>query len=93
VFFVQLDPKTGKVSSPVSPEMQAKHPVAIGNTRGEILLVWAEGTGWNKAGSIAWQVYDRDGKSLPVKGHADGLAVWSLPTAFVQPDGNFSIIY
>jgi hypothetical protein len=93
VFFIQLDPKTGKVSSPISPDAQAKHPVAIGNTRGEILLVWAEGTGWNKPGSVAWQVYDHEGKPLPVRGRVDGLAVWSLPTAFVEPDGHFTIIY
>jgi hypothetical protein len=93
VFFVQLDPQSGKVSSPVSPDTQAKHPVAIGNSRREILLVWAEGTGWNKAGSVAWQLYDHEGEPLPVKGRADGLPVWSLPTAVAEPDGNFSIIY
>src|SRR5262245_54857614 len=93
VFFIELDPKTGKVSSPVSPEAQAKHPVAIANADGEILLAWAEGTGWNKSGSLAWQIYDSEGKSLSPKGHADGLPVWSLPTAFAAPSGNFTIIY
>jgi hypothetical protein len=54
VFFIRIDAKTGRVSSPVSPETQAKHPVVIGNSRGEVLLAWAEGTGWNKGGSVAW---------------------------------------
>jgi hypothetical protein len=93
VFFIRLEPKTGKVSSPVSPETQAKYPVAMGNTRGEVLLVWAEGTGWNKGGSVAWQVYDRAGEPVFAKGRADGLPVWSMPTAFVGADGNFTIIY
>ncbi len=93
VFFVQLDPRTGKVSPPVSPETQAKHPVAIANARGEILLVWAEGTGWNKGGSVAWQLYDRDGKPLSAKGRADGLPVWSLPTVFVNSDDAFTVVY
>ena len=93
VFFVRLDPKTGKVSSPVSPETQAKHPVAIGNARGEVLLAWAEGTGWNKGGSVAWQLYDREGKPVSEKGRAEGLKPWSLPTAFAEPDGSFTIIY
>jgi hypothetical protein len=93
VFFVCLDPKTGKVSSPVSPETQAKHPVVIGNSRGEVLLAWAEDTGWNKAGSLAWQVYDHEGKHTSAKGHADGLPVWSLPTAFADQSGNFTIVY
>jgi hypothetical protein len=93
VFFIRLDPKSGKVSPPVSPDTQAKHPVVVGNHRGEVLLAWAEGTGWNKGGSIAWQVYDRRGEPILPKGSADGLATWSLPTAFVEPDGNFTIIY
>jgi hypothetical protein len=93
VFFIRLEPKTGKVSSPVSPETHAKYPVAIGDARGEVLLVWAEDTGWNKGGSVAWQVYDRAGEPLSAKGRAGGLPTWSLPTAFVGGDGNFTIIY
>lgn len=93
VFYIQLDPKTGRVTSAVSPDTKAKHPVAIGNNRGEVLLVWAEGTGWNKGGSVAWQLYDSEGKPIAAKGHADGLAVWSLPTAFVEPNSNFTIIF
>jgi len=93
VFFIRLDPQTGKVSSPVSPDTQTKHPVAIGNTRGEVLLAWAEGTGWNEGGSVAWQLYDREGKPISAKGRAEGLKPWSLPTAFAEPDGNFAIFY
>jgi hypothetical protein len=93
VFFIRLEPKSGEVSSPVSPETRAKYPVAIGNARGEVLLVWAEDTGWNKGGSVAWQVYDRAGGPLSAKGRADGLPVWSMPSAFVEADGNFTIIY
>ena len=93
VFFVRLDPNTGKVSSPVSPERQAKHPVAIGNARGEVLLAWAEGTGWNKGGSVAWQLYDREDKPISEKGRAEGLQPWSLPTALAEPDGSFTVVY
>lgn len=93
VFFVRLDPKTGKTSSPISPEHQAKHPAVIANDKGETLFVWAQGTGWNKSGDIAWQLYDANSKPLSEKGHAEGLKPWSLPTAFPEPDGNFTIIY
>jgi hypothetical protein len=70
-----------------------KHPFVAGNARGETLLVWAEGTGWKKGGSLAWQVYDRAGKPIAEKGKADGVPVWSLPTAVVLPGGEFTIIY
>jgi len=59
VFFVRLDLTTGKVSSPVSPDTKAKHPVAIGNAQGEVLLAWAEDTAWGKGGAVAWQLYNR----------------------------------
>ena len=93
VFFIRLDPKTSKASSPVSPETQAKHPIAIGNSRGEVLLAWTEGTGWNKGGSVAWQLYDKDLNPMNEKGRAEGLPPWSLATAFATPDGNFVIVY
>src|SRR5437879_10000074 len=44
VFFVRVDPKTGKASEPVSPPTRGKHPVAISNARGEVLFVWTEDT-------------------------------------------------
>ena len=93
VFFVRLDPKTGKVSSPVSPDTKAKHPVVIGNSRGDILLAWAEGTAWAKGGSVAWQLYDREGKPFSHKSQADGFKPWSLPSAFAESDGSFTIVY
>ncbi len=93
VFLVRVDTKTGKVSEPISPTNKAKHPVAVGNARGETLLVWTEGTGWNKGGSVAWQIYDEAGSATAEKGRADGVPVWSLATALARPDGSFVIIY
>jgi hypothetical protein len=63
------------------------------NAQGEVLLVWAEGSAWNKGGSISWQVYDREGKPVGEESHADRLPPWSLPTAFAETSGRFTIIY
>jgi hypothetical protein len=93
VFFIGIDPKTGKVSKPVSPETKGKYPVVVENGRGQILLTWAEGTAWAKGGSIAWQIFDRDGKTVGQKGTADGLPTWSLPAAYAARDGSFTVIY
>ncbi len=93
VFFVRSDPKTGQVSSPVSPDTKAKHPVAIGNAQGEVLLVWTEGTGWAKGGSVAWQIFDQTGHPVSEKGRAEGVPTWSLATGYAKPDGTFAIIY
>lgn len=93
VFFVRIDPASGKVSEPISPEAKAKHPVAIGNEQGQVLLIWTEGTAWAKGGSVAWQIFDRDGKATSAQGRVDGVPAWSLATAVAKPDGNFVVIY
>jgi len=93
VFFTRVDAKIGKVSSPVSPEVKGKHPVAVGNAAGEVLLAWTEGTGWGTGGAVAWQLYDVSGNPTSEKGRAEGVPTWSLVAAVTKPDGNFVIIY
>ena len=93
VFFIRMDAKTGKVSSPVSPDVKGKHPVAVGNAAGEVLLAWTEGTGWGKGGAVAWQLYDGAGNPTSEKGRAEGVPTWSLVAALAKPDGSFVIFY
>jgi hypothetical protein len=58
--------KDGKVVrvTPPGTSKQRKHPTVALNRKGEILLVWTEGTGWQRGGSLAWQIFDQDGKPL-----------------------------
>jgi hypothetical protein len=49
--------------------------------------------GWNKGGSLAWQVYDKDGKPTAERGHAPHVPVWRLVAVFVRPDGRFAFVY
>jgi hypothetical protein len=96
VYYATIDPSTGKRSAPVAAPGTGrgrKHPVVAVNSKGETLFAWTEGTGWNKGGSLAWQVYDKDGKALSGHGHAAGVPVWSMAAAFVRPDGKFGIVY
>jgi hypothetical protein len=70
-----------------------KHPALAINASGEMLLAWTEGTGWQKGGALAWQVFDKDGKPTGARGRVDeGIPVWGLPTAVVAP-GGFTIIH
>lgn len=93
VFFVRVGLDGRTISEPVSPETKGKHPVIAANDRGEILLAWTEGTSWGKGGSIAWQRFDAEGKSLSPIERAEGLPVWSMAAVAPRPDGAFVIIY
>jgi hypothetical protein len=71
-----------------------KHPVLASNSKGDVLLAWTEDTAWAKGGTVAWQVYDADGKAIEeARGKVDGLPVWSLPAAFADAHGDFVVLY
>jgi hypothetical protein len=97
VFFATYDADNGKISPPRTPPGESrtrKHPRLAANRRGEVLLVWTDGTGWQKGGSLAWQVFDVDGRPIDGgAGKADGVQVWSFGGATARPDGVFEIFY
>lgn len=71
-----------------------KHPSVAVDAGGRVLVAWTEGTGWNKGGSVAWQVFGPDGKPIAgTAGRAAGLPAWGLPAAVVRADGRFVVIY
>ncbi|HET8548271.1 MAG TPA: sialidase family protein [Bryobacteraceae bacterium] len=70
-----------------------KHPRVAVNHLGDVLLVWTEGTGWQRGGSLAWQVYALDGRATSVQGQTAGVPVWSFGAAAALPDGRFTILY
>jgi hypothetical protein len=97
VYFCRVDPKTHEASAPIAPRGgrgDRKHPAVAANARGETILVWTEGTGWQKGGSLAWQVFDRSGRPIGPEGRIEGgVPVWSLATVVARPDGGFTIIH
>jgi hypothetical protein len=96
VYYCRVDQKTGQRSPPVAAPGSGrgrKHPAVAVNARGETLLAWTEGMGWSKGGSVAWQVFDKDGKPTGAAGRADGVPAWSLVAAFTRPDGSFAVLY
>ncbi len=71
---------------------QRKHPALATNAKGELLIAWAENTGWQRGGNVAWQLYDAAGKPA-ARGEAPGVPVWSFPVTFANADGNFIILH
>lgn len=71
-----------------------KHPVVAVNQEGKILVAWTEGTGWKKGGTLAWQVFDSEGRPTETKGRlADAVPVWGLLSAVARPDGSFLLFH
>jgi hypothetical protein len=70
-----------------------EHPRVAVNRNGETLLVWTEGTGWQRGGSFAWQVLDAKGEPTAERGKREGIPAWSYATAYARPDGEFVILH
>jgi len=94
VFVSSIDSKQN-VSTPFSPPGSAKrkHPVAVLNNKGTVLIVWTEGTAWQKGGSAVWQLFDSSLKPSGEQSRADGVPVWSFVAAYAKPNGDFVLIY
>jgi hypothetical protein len=93
VYFSPLDLAAGSepVAAPGSVKGR-KHP-RIAADNGQMMLVWTEGTGWKKGGSLAWQVYDRDGKPTGTLGSRAGVPAWSFGAVVPGADGGFVVLY
>jgi hypothetical protein len=84
----------GNAAAPPGTARDRKHPAIAAAKSGEVLLAWTEGTGWNKGGSLAWQLFNSDGK--PIEGIADtsnDLPAWDSPAVFVTHDQHFTVLY
>jgi hypothetical protein len=96
VYFAPLDAKKPQAIAPISATGTAgksRHPALAVNSRGETVLVWTEGTGWKRGGSLAWQLYDSQGKPMGEKGEAQGVPIWSFAAVIAEKDSNFTVIY
>lgn len=87
------DQKASAKARDIGPLTGAKHPRLASNSRGETLVVWTVGTGWQRGGSFAWQVLAATGEPTAEKGERDGIPVWSFATPYARPDGKFVILH
>jgi hypothetical protein len=93
----RIDAASGKIfrSLPAPGEgRNRKHPSVAVNAAGEILLAWNEGSGVSRGGTLAWQVFDRDGRPTRDAGRRPGaIPAWGLSTTYARADGGFVIVY
>jgi hypothetical protein len=92
VFWARLDRGQAPVSAPGEGKGR-KHPRVAVNQSGETLLVWTEGTGWQKGGALAYQIFDPAGRPSGERNQVPGIPAWSFAAALAKPDNSFSIVY
>ncbi|MBI3862109.1 MAG: hypothetical protein HY290_09460 [Planctomycetia bacterium] len=98
IYVSRIDKKKGREpSKPLAPTGKSgdrKHPAMAVNGQGETLLVWTEGTGWNKGGGLAWQLFNDKGRPTTTRGRLDkSIPVWSFAAVYAEPDDSFVILH
>jgi hypothetical protein len=96
IYIATIKPGTSEITNPIpmpGAGGRRKHPAVAVNAQGDTIVVWAEDTGWQKGGALAWQVFDKNGRPTEDKGRMDrAIPIWSLPTVVAQA-GGFLIIH
>lgn len=97
VHFARIKRGSAEFDPPVAASghgRERKHPALAVNAKGEMILVWTEGTGWQRGGDLAWQVYDPSGRPSADHGRlANAVPVWGLPAVVAEADGRFTIFH
>ncbi|MBL9133281.1 MAG: exo-alpha-sialidase, partial [Verrucomicrobiaceae bacterium] len=73
-------------------EDQARHPALAINSKGETLIAWSIGTGWQKGGRLGWLVLDASGKPTTQRGIQPGVPVWDFSASYAEGE-NFVVLY
>lgn len=82
-----------KIVSPAGEGKGRKHPRIASDSKGDILMVWTEGTSFGKGGSFAWQRFDPQGNVETDQGRAPGIPAHSFAAVAAKPDGGFVLFY
>jgi len=71
-----------------------KNPTVAVNRRGETLLAWGDGPGFQSGGTLHWRLFDKRGRPDGQEGSAPTpIPLRSLPTAAARADGSFVLVY
>jgi hypothetical protein len=92
VYFQEVTKRNAQPVSAPGPNKGHKHPRISIASNGDTLLVWTEGTGWGRGGSLAWQAYDSTGSLLSEHGSLAGLPAWSFAAVAATRNG-FLVLY
>jgi hypothetical protein len=78
--------------APSGENPKRKYPVLARNRRGETLLAWVDGAGWQRGGVLGWQLFDKAGRRSGASEVRPSVPVWSFPAVFAGPDESFVVL-
>jgi hypothetical protein len=78
--------------APPGENPKRKYPAIARNKRGETLLAWVDGSGWQRGGTLGWQIFDGAGRSTSACTIRRDVPAWSFPAVFARPDQGFTIV-
>jgi hypothetical protein len=97
VYFTRIKAGTTEVGEPIAAPgvgKGRKHPALAINGNGQTILVWTEGTGWQRGGTLAWHVFDKNGQPTQARGRLPGgIPVWGLPAVIAEANGAFTVFH
>ena len=70
-----------------------KNPAVAVNHRGETLLGWGDGFGWQSGGTFHWQIFDAAGEPRAEPGTGPEIPDGSLAAIVAEPDGTFLVTF
>ena len=87
-----VDAAKAATVEPPGENPKRKYPALARNGRGETLLAWIEGSGWQRGGILGWQIFDPVGRPTAACDDRRNVPTWSFPAAFARPDEGFTIV-
>ena len=93
VYYAPADALDAVVVPDGEIRFRRKNPVVAVNRRGQTLLAWGDAPGLRAGGTLHWQVFDAAGRPTRFLGDGTTVPSGSAPTAVVQPDDSFLLLY
>ena len=89
----RLDKLEEALSPDGSAEWRRKNPAVAVNERGETLLAWGDGPGWQSGGTFHWQLYDAAGQPTEDRGTGPEIPEGSVAAVVAEPGGGFLVLF